>query len=245
MLKLRVRVFARADRERMFDTGFFTIVRWKGTPIRLHWSIALGALLFSGFRFAPVFWASFFGLVLIHEIGHALIVRRYGHHVHAIDVTGFGGLCRWSGHASPFERAAIAWGGVLAQAVVLVATVAVVLVLGRPTTAAGAEVVSVFTRTNVILIALNLLPLPPLDGAEAWPIFRHLKGRFRSVGSTRPRRRAPRPPRTASPRPRVTRKERRAGNGAHQGSGNAKTDEALAEMFEKISEEARRARRRD
>ena len=36
----------------------------------------------------------------------------------SIDVHGLGGVCRWYGVPSPRWRAIIAWGGVLAQAVV-------------------------------------------------------------------------------------------------------------------------------
>jgi hypothetical protein len=38
-----------------------------------------------------------------------------------------------------------------------------------------------FTETNLSLVALNLLPIPPLDGARAWRIFRA----FRQRGSAR------------------------------------------------------------
>ncbi|MEZ4248025.1 MAG: hypothetical protein R3B99_07280 [Polyangiales bacterium] len=36
----------------MFSTGFWTIGRYRGIPIRLHWSIPLGAL-FGRFAFVP------------------------------------------------------------------------------------------------------------------------------------------------------------------------------------------------
>lgn len=186
-------------------------------PIRIHWTMPVGALIFSGFRFAPAFWLGFFLLVLIHELGHAFFVRRFRHQVLSIEVTGFGGLCRWSGHATPFERAAIAWGGVLAQGVLLVATFAVLLAFGPATTRWTAELAHVFTITNLWLIGLNLLPIPPLDGAEAWPVFRHLGDRFRSG-------RRPKPPPRMPP-------------------GDSDEQRRLAEAFRNIAEQAGRARR--
>src|SRR5262245_12230508 len=151
----------------MFDRGFLTLFRIAGIPIRAHWTLPIGALLFSGLRFAPAFWLAFFLLVLIHELGHATIVKAFRLHVIGIDITGFGGLCHWSGTASVGERGLIAWGGVLAQAVLLIATFASVLIFGPPRSFFMAEMVSVFTYTNLFVIGLNLLPFPPLDGAEA------------------------------------------------------------------------------
>ena len=34
------------------------------------------------------------------------------------------------------------------------------------------QIVEVFTATNVVMMLLNLLPVRPFDGAEAWRIFR-------------------------------------------------------------------------
>src|SRR5690606_27679364 len=133
----------------MFDRGYAKIATLGGILIRVHWSMPLGALIFSGFRLAPAFWLAFFLLVLLHELGHAFFVRRYRHHVLSIDVTGFGGLCRWSGYASPYQRAVIAWGGVLAQALLFVATFGVVLVVGAPRVLWAAEIVHVFTTVNL------------------------------------------------------------------------------------------------
>lgn len=152
----------------MFRNGYLELGRVRGVLIRVHWSTPVGALIFGGF--SPVFWAAFFVLVLLHEAGHALLVRRYGHHVHAIDVTGFGGLCRWSGHATANERSIIAWGGVAAQAALLAITGVLVLAFGYPAFGPLRTLAYAFISTNAFLIGLNLLPIPPLDGAEAWPL---------------------------------------------------------------------------
>jgi Zn-dependent protease len=75
------------------------------------------------------------------------------------------------------QRAAIAWGGVLAQLALLIPALAVALFLPAPQSAFLAELLEAFTRTNAILIAFNLIPIKPLDGAEAWPLFGHLRRR--------------------------------------------------------------------
>lgn len=173
----------------MFESGFLTLGRFRGIPVRVHWTTPLGALLFTGFSFAPVAWLAFFLLVLVHELGHAAMVRRYRHRVLSVEVTGFGGLCRWAGNATPYERGAIAWGGVLAQMALLVATLGYVMLAGAPRTFVGADLYEVFVGTNLRLALLNLLPMPPLDGAEAWPFLRpawsRLKARFTALRSRR------------------------------------------------------------
>lgn len=170
----------------MMESGYWQIARVKGVPLRLHWTLAVGALVFSGFRIEPAFWLGFVLVVLVHEAGHAILVRVYGQHVLAIDITGFGGLTRWTGATTALQRSVIAWGGVLAQGVLLAATLGVLAVAGPPRSIASAELASVLTTTNLWIIGLNLLPLPPLDGALAWRLFPALAQRFRDRGPRRP-----------------------------------------------------------
>ena len=205
----------------MLGRGSLTIARLRGIPIRVHWTLPLGALVFSGFSFAPGFWLGFFLLVLIHELGHAAFVRGFRLRVVGIDISGFGGLCHWSGVATPAQRGAIAWGGVLAQAALLAVTFAVLLVTGNPPTRFLAELASVFTFTNVYLIAINLLPIPPLDGYEAWGFVRRMiRGRGqRPKPPSRPISRPPEPP------------------------PDSEGMRRLARMLEKVGDDAKKARR--
>ncbi len=163
----------------MFETGFLQIARIRGAPVRLHWSVALGAVFFTGLHFEPAAWFAFLALVLIHELGHAAVVFSCRLGVAGIDVLAFGGVCRWSGESTPLQRAVIAWGGVLAQLALCAVTWGVVVATGPPTSRFGAEVASVFTETNLWMVMLNLLPIPPLDGGTAWTIFGAWKGRRR------------------------------------------------------------------
>lgn len=158
----------------LFSRGFVTLFRIKGVPIRVHWTVPLVPLLFSGLRFAPGLWVGVLAVILLHELGHAFIVRRVGLVNLGIDLTGFGGMCRWTGEPTPIQRAWVAWGGVLAQLVLFAGTLAAVLILGAPTEPWLADLVYAFTRANLFIAAFNLIPIAPLDGAEAWPLFGHL-----------------------------------------------------------------------
>jgi hypothetical protein len=51
------------------------------------------------------------------------------------------------------------------------------------------DVVRAFVSTNIFLMALNLLPIPPLDGAEAWRVVPLLYGRAKQALARRRHRR--------------------------------------------------------
>lgn len=165
--------------------GYLRIGRWRGVPVLIHWSTPLGALLFSGFTFAPAFWLAFVGLVLLHELGHAWLVLRFGARVLQVEAHALGGFCTWSGRTSALQRAWIAWGGVAAQACVLAGAAIFLLAHGEPATPAGRQVLHVATWTNVFLIALNLVPIAPLDGATAWKALPLLRQRRREAAERR------------------------------------------------------------
>jgi Zn-dependent protease len=169
------------------EQGYLVIGRWGGAPVRLHWTLPLGAFVFGQLRIVPGFWFGFFLLVLIHELGHALVVRRQRCRVLSVEVHGLGGVCRWEGQSSAIGRAKIAWGGVNAQCVALLFTAAALGLLGEPRTPFAAQLVAAFTTTNVWMIAINLIPVPPLDGAEAWKLFPLLRQQRRQRSKQRAR----------------------------------------------------------
>jgi stage IV sporulation protein FB len=156
----------------MMSRGWWTVARFRGAPIRLHWTLPLGAFAMGRFEFLPAFWLAFALLILIHELGHALLVVRYGLGLSEIAVHGAGGFCRHDHSGSRFQGAAVAWGGVLAQLVALLVTYALLFAFGEPSSRHLALFAYVFTSTNLWIMAFNLLPIEPLDGATAWPLLR-------------------------------------------------------------------------
>jgi Zn-dependent protease len=170
-----------------FRGGYLRIGRFAGVPVRLHVTTPFGVWALGGFTYAPGAWAALAGLFVAHEVGHAVLVRRAGLTIDAIEVHGFGGECRWSGQASPETRARIAWGGVLAQIVVLLVAACVTPLVG--TGPLRAQILDTLTVTNLLLAGLNLIPIAPLDGAEAWKVVRYLVARDGGRrGATRGRR---------------------------------------------------------
>lgn len=218
------------------DRGYLRLFVFRGAPVRVHWTMPLGAFVFGGLTFAPVFWVAFLVLILVHEVGHAVFVRRLGHRVLAIDVTGLGGVCRWSGHASSFHRGLIAWGGVTAQAALLLATLVVTGIVGSPVTTWGAQLTHAFITTNLWLMALNLIPAHPFDGAEAWPVARTLWRRMRD--RWRSRTRGSHPPREDAESSAKREAPSRRGSPPRAGRGSNE----LADLLRGVGDDARRAR---
>lgn len=150
--------------------GWFVIVgKWNGAPVRVHLLSPLVAVIMPGH--APTLGTvlGLFAIVLAHELGHAILVRRFGGTVERIDVLPWGGECAHSGVSSELHHSMIAWGGVLAQFLVMVLA-QLYLWTSTPQTAFAADFLWAITLANLILAAFNLLPFRPLDGARAWRI---------------------------------------------------------------------------
>lgn len=135
--------------------------------LRLHWSLALGALLFCAPRFAPVLLGAYALVLLAHAAGHAVAIWSCGLRIAGLTLHGLGGELGLEGQASPLARSAIAWAGAAAQGALLLAALWLQDALGR-------DLAFALTRLNAVVLGLNLIPVAPLDGAEAWRIFARL-----------------------------------------------------------------------
>jgi Zn-dependent protease len=148
---------------------------------------------------AVVAAASFFGSIVAHELGHALVARREGIAVEGIDLFLFGGVMKMSRETdSPGAEFRVAVAGpVVTLLIIVIASIAAVLVAGedsfwdaaRLSSEADASpvevVVSLLVSMNLVLLLFNLVPAFPLDGgriarAAAWKVTgdRHRATRF-------------------------------------------------------------------
>lgn len=166
------------------------IFRYKGIPVRLHYSVLFFVPLYfffssyPQFELAPVFAGFMLVLVLAHEMGHAFVARALKVKVYAIEVYFLFGVCR---HAAPHSRRAkilVAWGGVLAQLVVLFIALFVLetapvfyqtVSFGYKLNGIFSLISHVFVGLNVLMIAINLVPVRGLDGFVAWDILPYLR----------------------------------------------------------------------
>jgi len=138
---------------------------------------------------AVVAAASFFGSILLHELGHALAARREGIAVDGIDLFLFGGVMKMSRETdSPGAEFRVAVAGpVVTLAIMALASGAAIVLAGVDSfwdaaslsSSADASpvevVVSLLVSMNLVLLLFNLVPAFPLDGgriarAAAWKL---------------------------------------------------------------------------
>jgi Zn-dependent protease len=178
--------------------GFWFLGKWRGAPLLFHWTILLW-LPWYIWKEGSVAWAigtllAFVALLSAHEMGHAFAARSRRLKVEAIRLYVLHGQCEYEHPYNEADDVFVAWGGVLAQFVVLVLALAgkhTCLLLWPPLAFTLEPLFSVFISVNIFLGAINLIPVSPLDGHKAWrviPLLRErLKPRYtallRAVGS--------------------------------------------------------------
>ena len=119
----------------------------------------LGELVFAGLLF---------GMVLLHELGHALTARQFGVRTQGITLLPFGGVALMDAMpARPGQEILVA----LAGPAVNMAIATVLLAVSGPETLAGYGLLGRLLWINVGLALFNLIPAFPMDGGRvlrAW-----------------------------------------------------------------------------
>jgi Zn-dependent protease len=150
---------------------------WRGIPISLHWTVFIGIPWFlwqtRSFVDTAVAFVAFCFLLLVHELGHAAVARWRHVEVDGIQLFFLHGRCTHELPDYELDDVFIAWGGVAAQFVVLVAALAADVLLAAFSSIAhvlASPLLRVFIATNIFIMIFNLIPLAPFDGAKAWRI---------------------------------------------------------------------------
>jgi len=160
--------------------GSVTTIKVFGVPVRLHFTfvLLLVALLFYGVGqrqsglMTVLYVLALFASVLLHELGHTLVARRYG--IRTIEIVMFpiGGVSRPERAPKAREELWVALAGPLVNLVIAAGLLAWVgtqqgfvslTQLREPTDANLAERVAV---GNLLLCVFNLLPAYPMDGGR-------------------------------------------------------------------------------
>ena len=160
------------------STGYLTLFRLRGLPVRMHWTLPLVAVcmgwLVSG-DLLPVLPAlQWLALVSAHVAGHVMVAQAHGGRPVELRLHSLGGRALTTGRLSSRARTSLAWGGLLGQVGMMGLLLVPVLldrsVLDEPS-------VSQALRLNGLLMAINLLPFGELDGRLGWPLLaRALQG---------------------------------------------------------------------
>ncbi len=160
--------------------GSFRLGSLFGIAIQCSWSFVLLVLLLLALTNDPaqaaLYLGLLFGAVLLHELGHALVARRFGIRVLDIALWPLGGMARMSEMPEkPKVEGCIAAAGPAVNLVLAAASGLVFLpTLLLPQSAPVDSIRSVllqFLWINAALGTLNLLPAFPMDGGRilrAW-----------------------------------------------------------------------------
>ncbi|HEY3394432.1 MAG TPA: site-2 protease family protein [Lacipirellulaceae bacterium] len=119
-----------------------------------------------------VFILALFGIVVLHELGHALAARRYGIRTRDITLLPIGGVARLERiPEDPKQELVVAIAGplvnvVLAAVIYLVLTVDIRLAALTNATRVGGDFLAQMFLVNVMLVIFNMLPAFPMDGGR-------------------------------------------------------------------------------
>ena len=155
--------------------GSLRVGRIAGTTVRIHWTAVAVAALLGGVLVADlgvvvgaVGVVSFFVAILLHELAHASVARRFDIGTSTIDLWGLGGMARLDREPqTPRAEGWIAAAGPLCNAALGALGVGFAYAFDR-IFGGGDVVVSIawFAAVNVALAAFNVLPGAPLDGGR-------------------------------------------------------------------------------
>ena len=159
--------------------GSWRLGRVAGIDAYVHWTFGLllawagwtawqGAGTGAAVLLGVAFLVAVFGSVLLHELGHALVARRYGVSTRHILLTPIGGIASLEGMPrAPKAELAVA----LAGPAVNLAIAAALALVSRVTAFEAFGLVDGLLYANLSLALFNLIPAVPMDGGRALRAF--------------------------------------------------------------------------
>lgn len=158
--------------------GSFRLFQFAGVTVFLHWTwfvVALFEIRDPVSRYSSVLWnvieyVALFGIVLLHEFGHALACRSVGGQANQIVLWPLGGVA----YVSPPQRPgptlwSIAAGPLVNVVLVVVLTTSFILGRAMGWWTAHPDVRMLLRSLwfiNAALLVFNLMPIYPLDGGQ-------------------------------------------------------------------------------
>ena len=162
----------------MFPTneGSIRLFRLWGVNVFLHWSwfvIAYLEVEWRGRAFSsPIYniieYLALFGIVLMHEFGHAMACRQVGGQADRIVLWPLGGVA----YVAPPQRPGAQLWSIAAGPLVNVVLIPILFVIGILQAQSGVggsdlrTLLGMLLTINIVLLIFNLLPIFPLDGGQ-------------------------------------------------------------------------------
>ena len=175
---------------------YWQLGTWGRIPVSMHWTVLLSfAWLYIIFfdLVATLFGAVALSILFVaHEYGHVFVLRRRKIAVTGIAFFGIHGETSYNEYAArPGDTIAVAWGGIAAQTMVLVLALAAGALIPFREIPFGplvwAPMELVFTKFNIFLMIIALLPIGPFDGHAAWKVIPRMRAKAKKKPAPRAR----------------------------------------------------------
>ena len=149
---------------------------WLILAVLITWTLSVGVFPYYYPDLTPaIYWSmgviaalGLFASIILHELGHALVARRYGLPIRRITLFIFGGVAEME--AEPERPAAEFWvaiaGPIVSFLVGLVCWLLLQAAAGADAGVPVAGVLAYLATINLILAVFNLVPAFPLDGGR-------------------------------------------------------------------------------
>jgi len=176
---------------------------WGRIPVSMHWTVLLAFawmyLMFMDVVLMLVSIPFVFLLFAVHELGHVVMLRRRKIAVTGVSLWGIHGETSYNEYAAkPGDAVAVAWGGVAAQLVLMLLTLAAVQFVPFASIPFGSAIAQVMyvvlVKLNAFIMIIALLPIGPFDGHAAWQVIPRMRARFKRPRKAKPAAAAPPPP---------------------------------------------------
>lgn len=145
-----------------------------GIPVRAHFTFVI-FLVWIAFISRPnaavgvLLTLALFACVLLHELGHALVAKRYGVGTRDIVLSPIGGLATLKTRPKPNAEFWIALAGPSVNLIIFFLLLPLALLTPRPLPSASfdkSSVLWIIVEANIALALFNLLPAFPMDGGR-------------------------------------------------------------------------------
>ncbi len=162
-------------------------VRVFGARVYLHWSamLVMGAIMATSIQtplLAAIGVCSYFGMIFVHEAGHAYVAKRLGYPPLGIYLAFLHGCCCIVAPDNRKHVAIIAWGGVAAQLAIAIPLIVLAQTTSLSSLPGLGPIVALLGYISALVAVINLAPSAALDGGKAWTLLPILLAERRKPG---------------------------------------------------------------
>ena len=156
---------------------YYTLNKIKllNAPVSVHWSalLVIAIIIVAGVKqpiHALIAAVSYFSILVIHELGHGLLAKKYGCTVYEIKIGFLHGVCVYEQPYNEEHDIKIAWGGVIAQLIIAIPLIVLSQYSVLTDISYFGPVYAFLGYISLIFVVFNLAPAQGLDGGKAWKI---------------------------------------------------------------------------